>query len=270
MKHNNDLNPELIEDFLPVLKKIGSGRVAVSLGGSHGRGTADAHSDYDFRIFADSIEDASSQKGSDLWNIVKVLKKKYETKNITVDEPWPRRIKAVEAGLDEWRDGTARALEMTWTIWGYYLPADILNQRVLYDPEMIIDSWFSKMQPYPYTLKQSVISRHAEILKYWKDDYHCLSKIAREDYVFLAGLTVKMLHSIFQILFALNETYYPGDGNNLLYTRSFEKIPREFESRVNAILVHKGRRETLKEQQYEVRSLAGEVLDLVDEVYCDE
>ncbi len=39
-----------------------------------------------------------------------------------------------------------------------------------------------------------------------------------------------------QVLFALNETYVPGDGANLVCAEKFAIRPPELASRVNAIL----------------------------------
>ena len=54
--------------------------------------------------------------------------------------------------------------------------------------------------------------------------------------VFLAGLSVKLVHDIIQVLFALNETYYVGDGYNLDFLARFAHQPSEITARVQAIL----------------------------------
>jgi hypothetical protein len=40
---------------------------------------------------------------------------------------------------------------------------------------------------------------------------------------FLAGMSSKLVHEIIQILFALKETYYVGDGANLTFVEKLKK-----------------------------------------------
>lgn len=45
----------VIDECLPKLKALGTGRCVVTIGGSHGKGTFDERSDLDFRVFCDGI-----------------------------------------------------------------------------------------------------------------------------------------------------------------------------------------------------------------------
>ena len=49
-------------------------------------------------------------------------------------------------------------------------------------------------------------------------------------------MTSKLVHEIIQILFALNETYYAGDGANLTFVEKFKIVPADFPARVHDIL----------------------------------
>jgi hypothetical protein len=58
----------------------------------------------------------------------------------------------------------------------------------------------------------------------------------RGDVVFLAGMGARLVHDILQVLFALNECYYVGDGNNLRYVATFAIKPPAVEERITVAL----------------------------------
>ncbi|MET3899773.1 hypothetical protein ABIB57_003735 [Devosia sp. UYZn731] len=92
------------------------------------------------------------------------------------------------------------------------------------------------MAVYPDALRISVIRQHLEVLRYWANDYHYASKVMRRDLVFLVGLTGKLANSILQVVFAVNRTYYPGDGWNLAIAKDLVLLPPDFIERMTAIL----------------------------------
>ena len=99
-----------------------------------------------------------------------------------------------------------------------------------------------------------MIERHRESLAYWRDDYHYRNEVERRDSVFLAGLSARLVHDLLQVLFALNETYYPGDGNNLHLIERLAHKPDRFEDRIEAALdpapssrMYEGQRDALIE-----------------------
>ncbi len=73
-------------------------------------------------------------------------------------------------------------------------------------------------------------------LRYWRNDYHYANKVKRSDVVFLAGLSARLVHDIMQVLFALNETYFVGDGQNLDFAEQFTIKPEHLSTRIHAIL----------------------------------
>jgi hypothetical protein len=81
-----------------------------------------------------------------------------------------------------------------------------------------------------------VLRKHWGALRYWRADYHYASKVRRGDVVFLAGLSAKLVHHLMQVLFALNETYYVGDGQNLEFAEQFRCKPLALSARVAAAL----------------------------------
>jgi len=226
----------IIDECLPLLKAMGKGRVAVTIGGSHGKRTFDARSDLDFRVFCDEIAGGPMYWETEDWKTFCGIVDRRRAQGIEIDYCWVRSIGEIDAQLDDWLGGKIAPVPRVWTLWGYHVLTDIANQMVIDDPTGIITAWQARLKPYPQVLKQAILRKHMESLNYWRADYHYRSKVERGDVVFLAGLSARLIHDMMQVLFAVNETYYVGDGNNLHYVEAFAIQPNAFAERVNAIL----------------------------------
>lgn len=226
----------LFADLTPALLALAdTGRVAVSLGGSRAKRLADERSDYDFRVYADRF------KGPDLrltsaWSDFERLWRAWEHRGLRIDGAWCRTIGDIDGELTSWLAGSAVAPDYEWTIWGYHLPTDIAHQRIIADPDGVLAGWTQRLDVYPEPLRRTVLARHLSILRYWRDDYHYVSKVERGDAVFLAGLSAKLVHSIMQVLFALNRTYFVGDGWNIRAAAGFAIAPQDLAQRVGFVI----------------------------------
>ncbi len=245
---------ELIEEFLPIIRKWDMGKYAVSIGGSLGKGTWDNHSDVDFRLFHEK-----EHLNQDVWTQVFAAVERWKEKGITVDGIWPRSIGEINSSLDRWLNGEILVQEMFWTVWGYQLLTDIRTQAVIEDPYNVIAGWKQRLQLYPPKLKAALLNKHTESLRYWRNDYHYQNKVKRGDAVFLAGISSRLVHDMMQVLFALNETYFVGDGQNIEFSRSFQHQPNNFVQRVKDVL-YPAQSENMFETQY-----AG-IMSLIDDV----
>ncbi len=234
--HNVKRIQAVIDECLPLLKALAIGRCAVSIGGSHGKGTFDTRSDVDFRVFCDAPVGGSRCSETDEWKAFSKVVDRWRAQDIDIDYCWVRTISDIDAKLDAWLSGKIVPEDMVWTLWGYHLLTDIVNQMVIDDPAGVITAWQARLTPYPRTLQHALIRKHMASLNYWRNDYHYRNKVARGDMVFLAGMAARLVHDVMQVLFALNETYYVGDGNNLHYVETFAIQPRDFAARVSEIL----------------------------------
>ena len=115
-------------------------------------------------------------------------------------------------------------------------PTDLATQHVVNDPEGRLADWKEQLARYPEPLRDAVLRHYREILSYWAADYHYASKVERRDLVFLVGIAGKLANAILQVVFALNRSYYPGDGWNLPMAAELELLPPDFTSRMAAIL----------------------------------
>lgn len=232
---NKAIYDEICTDFFPVAKKLSATDIySITLGGSHGKGISDQGSDFDFRIYYEaSVEETEREL---LLKEIKQLSAKWRAKNIEVDGVWPRTYAYVDEQLDLWFSGNGKLIPLAWSVWGYSILTDIYNQIIIEDPSGKAAQWKKRLSVYPEALKTSIISLHGSSLKYWRNDYHYRNKVNRKDIVFLASITVRLINDIIQVIYALNEFYYPGDGMNLLYTKNFHIKPADFEERIKAIL----------------------------------
>lgn len=226
----------IIQEFVPICKHIaGDQRYAISVGGSLGKGTWDNRSDVDFRLFTDQRVQWPDEN-PELWADYFAAANKWKERGTPIDGIWSRTVGEIDAALDGWLQGELKPVDMVWTIWGYHVLPDISNQFSIEDPYNIIGGWKERLRRYPPALKQAILDRYLESLRYWRADYHYAHKVERGDVVFLAGMAAKLVHEMIQILFALNETYYVGDGSNLTFVEKFKTVPRDFIARVSGIL----------------------------------
>ena len=229
-------HPGLIEEFIEVIRPLaGGGRRGIAIGGSRAKGRTDAHSDYDFRLYTDGTAGLEI-RGLPGWPAFAATMQKWEQAGVHIDGVWTRRITDMDAALDRWIAGQGEPDDYVWTVWGYHPLTDLFHQTVLEDPDGILAGWKARLASYPPTLKQVTLERHLAFLRYWRTDYHYRSKVTRGDVVFLAGLSAKLVHAMMQVLFALNETYYPGDGWNLKMAGELAVAPENLVERVTAAL----------------------------------
>jgi len=224
----------VIEDCLPMIHNFIQGRYTITIGGSIGKQLNDGSSDIDFRLYADDFVTG------DEWDKSYIEYKKHldywSEQNVIIDGVWMRRISEIDAVLNKWLAGELDVIPLEWAVWGYYLPTDIYCQHIVEDPYNVAMDWKNRLTPYPKIVRDAVLNKHLNRLKYWKSDYHYKNKVARKDIIFLASLTASLVHDVMQVLCAVNGFYFPGDGHNLSFAKNFNIIPDDFENRIKSIL----------------------------------
>lgn len=234
----DDQLDHIIATAVPLIRALAKGRYAIALAGSRGKAMADTLSDVDFRLYRDT-KPAEAELMVAEENLQAAIEN-WRQQGVEVDGCWTREIAEVDARLAASLAGYPEPEPIVWTVWGYHLLTDLVNQQEIDDPHGIIAGWRNQLrnqlQTYPAQLKRAIIDRHWTSLAYWRDDYHHRNKATREDAIFLAGLTTTLVHDLIQVIFALNEIYYPGDGNN---ARDLNRLPiklSQFEERLRAAL----------------------------------
>jgi hypothetical protein len=226
---------EAIQDFTETLQTFQVGKRAITIGGSTGKGIFDSNSDLDFRIFHER-ELLWPDKDPKPWKLIWAKVAKWKERGINIDGVWPRPIDQIEAALQRAVAGEIEIDPKVWSVWGYHLLTDIDNQFIIEDPDGVIAGWQTLLHPFPPKLKEALLKKHLGSLRYWRTDYHYKNKVLRGDPVFLAALSARLAHDIMQVLFALNERYFSGDGANLVFAKSFAIKPENLDERLTAAL----------------------------------
>jgi hypothetical protein len=256
---------DAIQDFTETLQTFQVGKRAITLGGSIGKGIFDENSDLDFRIFHEK-ELLWPDKDPELWKPIWAKLEKWKALGINIDGLWPRSIAQVEADIQCAVAGEIQVDMKVWSVWGYHLLTDIDNQFVIEDTEGVIAGWHRLLHPFPPKLKQALLEKHIGSLRYWRKDYHYKNKVLRGDPIFLASLSARLVHDIMQVLFALNEKYFSGDGANLVFAKSFVIQPENLESRILQALYPsmKTEKECFESQYNTIASLIDEIETLCE------
>ena len=259
---------ELIEEFVLIIRKWDVGKYAIAVGGSQGKGTWDHRSDVDFRFYHE-MDLPRPNSEPEMWAEYFSALERWRGKGIIVDGIWPRRIDKINSALDLWLSGEIETDEMVWCIWGYHILPDIHHQAIIDDPFGVVAGWKRRLQHYAPQLKAALLKKHLAALRYWRHDYHYANKVKRGDVVFLAGLSAKLVHSMMQTLFALNEIYYVGDGQNLGFARGFQYRPTNLDERIRDVLYPRQQENMFEVQYAAVSSLIDDILQLAAEVETD-
>jgi hypothetical protein len=255
----------VIDDLLPICRKLaeGRGKYAISVGGSQGKGTWDKRSDVDFRFFHEADLPWPHMDAA-LWQDYFAAEARWKDRGVIIDGIWPRKIGQIDAALDGWLSGEIKTDPMVWTVWGYHILPDIYHQAIIEDPYDVIGGWQRRLSVYPPALKRALLDKHLESVRYWRHDYHYQNKVRRGDVVFLAGLTTRLVHDLIQILFALNETYFVGDGQNLDFVRRFRIAPPDFAAKVQTVLYPSSGDDVFTRQYDALAALIDEVVALAE------
>jgi hypothetical protein len=225
----------IIDECVPLIRQFPAERYAISIGGSRGKGTSDGRSDVDFRLFWDQPAPGWPDQVAAFASFREAMVQ-WRAKGTEIDGCWIRKIADIDGWLDQWIEGKIIPQDIVWTVWGYYLLPDIYHQQVVEDPFGVIAQWKERLKTYPAKLKKALLDKHLGSLRYWRNDYHYASKVQRGDVIFLAGLSARLVHDIMQVLFALNEVYFVGDGSNLEFARHFKHQPPQLAERVREAL----------------------------------
>ncbi|MHB9032956.1 MAG: DUF4037 domain-containing protein [Anaerolineae bacterium] len=237
----------VLDDFVPLCQTFGRGRWSIAIGGSFGKGSNDRTSDLDMSYYCDEL----AMSWGEIEAAFMPLVRKWDALGVKVDGVWVRLIPEIETALAGWLAGEVRPVELVWSVWGYHLLPDLYHQRIILDPYHVAADWKARLAVYPPVLQRAVIRKHLGSLQYWRRDYHYASKVRRGDIVFLAGLSARLVHDMCQVIFALNERYFVGDGQNLRFIAGMALQPRDFSARVQQAL-YPAPGEHMYEEQYAV------------------
>ena len=212
---------------------------AIALAGSVASGTADEDSDFDVYIYAENEIPLEVRE---------CIAKKYAKEPSLDNRYWETGDEMILAdskkGLDimyrspEWIEGIVKGVYDDKIAWLGYSTAflhNISSSKILYDK----DGWFLALQSkvnagYPEELAQNIIKKNFLLLKrkrYASFYAQIKNALKRKDYVSVNHRVTAFLASYFDVLFALNRVFHPGEKRLVAYAKKLcEKLPENFES----------------------------------------
>ena len=270
----------IISDLLPLVPKLARGDYAIALGGSYAKGTADDEADVDLYLFARAVlpnEERTRTASAFSPEIESVVSWGDDARftNVGTDfrfrgrnvECWLRNVEHIERSIAECQRGVVRRELLTWTTTGFYnhcCLSDLTVMLPLDDPFDIIARWKSQVATYPPKLREAIVRQHLPAAGFWPDNFHYLSAIEREDVIYATGIVQQVVHNLVQVLFALNETYFPGDKQLEAALAHLPRQPTRLCERIRALLWPGAPATTraLREQRESLRSLLADVRNL--------
>jgi hypothetical protein len=267
--------------LLHLVRSFSLSEYGIALGGAHAKGIADEESDVDLYLFATAVrpneeraqlaaafspevgnvvcwgdDTLFSQAGTDF---------RFRERHI---ECWLRNAAHINETIAACQAGVVRRDLVTWTTTGFYnhcCLSDVKAMVPLADPAGILARWKSQVATYPPKLRRSIIGQHLAAAQFWPRNFHYRSAVARADVIYVTGIVQQVVHNLVQVLFALNETYFPGDKRLDEALAHLPCQPAGLRERV-ASLLWPGAPATvalLHHQQEEVQALLREVEALV-------
>jgi predicted nucleotidyltransferase len=270
----------ILSDLLPLVRGFARGDYAIALGGSYAKGTADHEADVDLYLFARAVlpkEERTRIASAFSSEIERVVSWGDDTPftNAGTDfrfrghnvECWLRDIAHIERSIAECQQGVVKREFVTWTTTGFYnhcCLSDLTVMLPLDDAFGIIARWKSQVAIYPPKLRQAIVSQHLAAAEFWPENFHYLSAIERQDVIYATGIVQQVVHDLVQVLFALNEVYFPGDKKLDVALAHLPRQPPKLCARIRTLLWPgtPATTQALREQRESLRSLLGDVRDM--------
>ena len=267
---------ELIRDLGAVAGELAVGPCAIALGGSHAKGVADAQSDIDIYVFAESwLPDAErvalllqllpNAAAARSWS----APPEQAGTDFSLDgqeiEIWFRQLAPIAGVIERSVAGEAVRRYVTWTPNGYYehcALADLTSLRVLADPEAVLTPLLERIAVYPPALRTALIRHGLVSAGFWRNNFHLETALARADGYYLQSIAQQIVTDLIQALFAINRAHFPGDKKLSTHVGKLADVPEDFMARVEAVLGGEGSSAAWRARFAELYRLVDEVTTL--------
>ena len=226
---------------------------AVVLSGSRTSNQNDEMSDYDIYVYSDAEIPVEFRT-----ELAKKYSDDYEIDNRYFETGDEWKLRDCNTGLDfmfrckNWITDTVDNIyckHMASNGYSTCFLHNIKTSQILYDK----DNWFLNLQnkvngPYPEELKNNIIKRNIMLISDKKNaSYLDQIKLAvkRNDPVSVNHRIAAFMASYFDIIFALNKVYHPGEKRMIKYAQKHCKIlPEQFEENINQLFKAEDRDKT--------------------------
>jgi hypothetical protein len=145
----------------------------------------------------------------------------------------------------------------------YYYPigrcAMWQNMRTFYDPDGLLHSFKQQLDPYPESLRRSMLAHHLQAL----EDVEDLERAVQRKDVFFYHFALDLaLDHFLQALFAWNRAYFPSRKRSADYIQGFTDKPENCEERLRRSLSLGSQAETLEASYAEWGSLVRDLTSI--------
>jgi len=221
---------------------------ALALGGSMATGKNDSASDYDVYVYLN--KDLCTEKRKNALSQTC----KYMEINNTFFEPEDDCTLNSGTNLELIYRHTSNTIHtlsnhlenhIAWNGYTTCVCHSVLNAKILYDDKGIYSSILERFSmPYPEQLRKNIISLNRNLLE-GKMVSYCgqLEKaIMRNDEVSINHRLTEVIKAYFDILFALNKAFHPGEKRMIDFARDLcEWLPADFEKNLHGLLAANGK-----------------------------
>jgi len=217
---------------------------AIALAGSEGAGIADALSDIDLYVYADTeiAVEARRTIAGDFADRAEIDNRFWETGDEWIERASGRRVDIMYRRPDWIEEQFARVLLRYEASVGYSTCFwwNVRHSRALYDPA----GWYAGLQhtarqPYPAELRRAIVDKNYPILRRNISSYRRQidAALQRGDLVSVHHRVAAFLASYWDILFAVNGTPHPGEKRLVEHARRLcSRLPRNWEAAIHGLL----------------------------------
>ena len=267
----------VLDEVLVAVRHFTRAAYGIAVGGAHAKGTADAESDLDIYLFA---EDAlpSGERESRVVEFCPGAQHivswggdgpfvqcgtDFDLRGLRV-ECWLRNTELIERAIAEAQAGIVKREWVTWTTTGFYNHCTLSDVSVMIpidDPDGILARWKSVVATYPPKLREAIVQTHLQAARFWPSNFHYSSAVERQDIIYTTGIVQQVVHNLIQVLFAVNETYFPGDKKLASALAHLDGVPEDLAARIEVLIFPGGRPSvaSLQRQQTGLLSLLRDV-----------
>ncbi|MBS1795945.1 MAG: DUF4037 domain-containing protein [Acidobacteria bacterium] len=216
---------------------------ALVLGGSRAAGRADEGSDYDVYVYLNRALDVAKRRAAlaATCSYLEIDNNYWECEDDCVLNDG--------TGIELiYRDLKNTDANLAWTLLGHHasngyttcVADNVLGAKILHDPRGLYRALVEKYSfPYPPELRKNIVAKNRALLDGKMPSYSGQIEKAfkRGDLVSVNHRSAEFLASYFDIVFALNERYHPGEKRLVeLCLKLCPQLPADFEAGVTALL----------------------------------
>jgi predicted nucleotidyltransferase len=242
-KEINQLATSLTQEIADEFSKLPDVQ-AVVLGGSHATGKADETSDLDLYIYTSKDIPLETRAAiiQPRASYAELDNRFWETEDNWLEHDGGKveiiyRGQWIVEHLKNLLENHQVQLGYSTSIWHSVLTSVILFER---------DNWFTDLQnkvrvPYSNELAKAIIAKNFPLLKgslvaHPKELYKA---VARDDVVTVHHRIEDLLKSYFDVLFALNHEFHPGEKRLLAYAEKLEHQPHNMSADIREVLLER-------------------------------